>query len=156
MPLFRSTVLRSLVSRCPCSGGLVTFSSGAFPFNPFQPTGVYRREGSCAIQLGRSQLDQHVVVRLTDDMSMTCARLEVDPEGVQALIARPETPVATRNRYRSKFDGKVQPECFDFGVATRKSASTFGPKRGTSRPSVQHFLRKQTRKDQNKRCGEGS
>ena len=98
----------------------------------------------------------HVAVRLTDDMSTTCAREEVDPECVQALITQPQIPVAKPNRYRSKFDGKVQPESFEFGVAMRKSASTFGPKRGTSKPSVQQFLRKQTRKDQNTRCGEGS
>lgn len=82
--------------------------------------------------------------------------MEVDPEGVQALIAKPKTPEAKKDRYRSKFDGQVEPGCFELGVATRKSASTFGPKRGTSKPSVQQYLKKHTRKDEAKKRGERS
>lgn len=47
-----------------------------------------------------------------------------------------------------RFDGCRLPGSQEVGVRTIKTASTFGPRRGTSKPSTSNYLKKHTRKDE--------
>lgn len=47
-----------------------------------------------------------------------------------------------------RFDDSRLPGSQEVGVRTIKTASTFGPRRGTSKPSTSNYLKKHTRKDE--------